>query len=187
MSQLEDGTGRGFKAGVDSENRLYTLSTINSPLHHISEHDGLAFGWTAVSADIGGGDTGLLITNTDPERVMHVDSLYVWSDVPTQFKIHFPAYATNFTGTVVTGLNLNRTSSKTALAVAYADETINTFAAANTVLTLKTNELATDQFGIIMRNINGIILGYHDSVAVDVIADSAAFECTIWAYYITQD
>ena len=187
MSQLEDGTGRGYKAGVDFENRLRTLSTAHSALHHVSEHDGLAFGWTTVSADIGGGDTALLITNTDPEKVLAIDSLYVWSDVPTQFKIHFPVYATNFTGTGVTGLNLNRTSSKTALAVAYADETVNALVAANTALTLKTNELATDQFGITMRNMDGIILGYHDSVAVDVVADSAAFECTIWGYYVTHD
>ena len=177
----------GQTAGVDFENRLRTNSTVNSFIHHISEHDGLAFSWTTVSADIGGGDTALLITNTDPNRSLHIDSLYVWSDVATQFKVHFPAYATNFSGTTVAGLNLNRKSSNTALAVALADEVNNTFVAANTVLTLRTNELATDQFGIMMRNANGIILGYHDSFAIDIVADSAAFETTVWGYFVEQN
>lgn len=187
MSQIEDGVGKGYKAGVDSENRLYTKSTAHSPIHHISELNGLAYSWTAVSADIDAGDTALLIVNTDPDRSLNIDSLYVWSDVATQFKIHFPVYSASFTGTAVTGLNLNRISNKTALASAYADETANVLVAANTVLTLRTNELATDQFGIVMRSIDGIILGYHDSIAIDVVAESAAFECTIWGYYVKYD
>jgi hypothetical protein len=180
---IDGGTGTGYKAEVDNQNRLASIATMETALHHASVKHGLAFSWTAVSADLAGGDTGLLVCNDDPDRLLHVDSLYVWSDVPTQFKIHFPVYSASFDGTAVTGLNLNRTSNVTALATAFADETANAFVAANTVLTIKTNELTTDQFGIIIRNLNGIILGYHDSVAVDVVADSAAFECSIWAYY----
>jgi hypothetical protein len=180
---IEGGTGTGHKAGVDDQNRLFTLATVESALHHVSVKHGLAFAWTAVSADLAAADTALLVCNDDPDRKLHIDSMYVWADVPTQFKIHFPAYSASFTGTAVTGLNLNRTSNVTALATAYADETANTFAAANTVLTIQTNELTSDQHGIIIRNLNGIILGYHDSIAVDVVADSLTFECTLWGYY----
>jgi len=182
--QIEGGTGTGYKAGVDAHNRLTTLATIQSSIHHASQFHGLAFGWTAVSAALAGNDTALLVCNTDPERSLHIDSIYIYSDTPTQVKIHFPAYNASFTGTAVTGLNMNRTSNIVALATAYADETANALVAANTILTLATNELTGDQFGIMVRDMNGIILGYHDSIAVDVVAGAAAFECTIWGYYV---
>ena len=186
MSLIEDGIGSGHKAGVDGHNRLLTAAITQSSIHFTSENYGLAFGWTAISAALAVNDTALLVCNTDPNRAMHVDSIYIYSDTPTQVKIHFPVYSASFTGTAVTGLNMNRTSNIVALAQSFADETTNALVAGNVILTLATNELTGDQFGITMRDVDGIVLGYHDSIAVDVVAGAAAFECTIWGYYTEE-
>jgi hypothetical protein len=183
---IEGGTGNGFKAKVDSQNRLYTFSTSESEMHFASEL-GQAYSWTAVSADINTGDTALLLCNTDPTKKLHIDMVYMYADVPVQFKFHYPAYNASFTGTAVTGLNFNRASNNIALATCYADETANTFSAANVFLTMRSNELTTDQHGIELSFRNAVILGYHDSIAIDIIGESAAFEATIWGYYKPYD
>jgi len=183
---IEGGTGSGHKAKVDSQNRLYTFSSSESEMHWASENGG-AYSWTAVAADIDAGDTGILLCNIDPTRKLHIDMIYVYADVPTQFKFHYPVYSASFTGTAVTGLNFNRASSQIALALCYADETANTFAAANVFLTTRSNELATDQFGQEVYFRNSVILGYQDSIAVDIIAETEAFEATIWGYYKPYD
>jgi hypothetical protein len=179
---IEGGTGNGYKAKVDEHNRLAVRATAESALHHESLEHGNAYSWTAVSADINTGDTCILVCNDDPDKLLIIDHMYLWNDVASQFKVHFPAYAA-FDGTAIVGLNLNRTSNKIALATAKADDTQNTFAAANVVITLHSNELATDQFGIEWDCKNAIVLGYHDTIAVDIIGESAAFEATIWGYY----
>ena len=179
---IEGGTGNGYKAKVDRHNRLWTKATAESALHHASIYHGFAYSWTAVSADIATGATALLVCNDDPEKQLIIDSAYVWTDVAAQFKFHFPDFAA-FDGTAVVGVNLNRTSNLIALATAKVNDAQNTFAATNVFLTVHTNELATDQFGANVDFRNAIVLGYHDTVAVDIIGEGAAFETTIWGYY----
>lgn len=179
---IKDGS-TGRTAEVDSDNKLNVFATSESEIHEVSLKDGLAFAWMTVTADLAAADTALLLCNDDPNRNLFIDRMYVWADVPTTVKLHFPAYNASFTGTAVTGVNFNRCSSKIALATAYADETANSLAAARTFLTLHTNELTGDQYGIWVNFSNAIILGYHDSIAIDIVADSAAFECSLWGYY----
>ena len=183
--QIEGGTGSGHKARVDADNRLHVFATSESEIHFAS-NEGLAFAWTAVNADLAALDTALLLCNDDPDRLLHIDRAYIFSDVPTAIKFHFPAYAT-WAGTAITGKNFNRTSNKIALASCYADETGNAFAAGNSFLTLQTNEVTTDQFGVMVDFQNAVILGYHDSIAIDVVADSGAFEATLWGYFENTD
>lgn len=184
--QIEGGTGNGYKAKVDQHYRLWTRATSDSGMQHESLQHGAAYSWTAVSADIDTGDTAILLCNDDQDRLLIIDQIYLWTDVAAQFKIHVPDYPT-IAGTAVVGVNLNRTSNSVALATCKADETGNTFAAANTVLTVHTNELTTDQFGSTVDFKNALVLGYHDCIAADIIGESAAFEATIWGYFTTSD
>jgi hypothetical protein len=179
---IEGGTGNGYKVKVDEYNRLWVRATAESALHHESVEHGNAYAWTAVSADIDTGDTAILVCNDDPDKRLIIDHIFLWTDVAAQFKIHVPAYAA-FDGTAIVGVNLNRTSNKIALATAKADDAQNAFVAANTILTVHTNELATDTFAVEVDMKNALVLGYHDTVAVDIIGESAAFEATIWGYY----
>ena len=180
--QIEDGKGTGKAAEVDENNRLRVYAVTEPEMTATSHYTGDSYSWTAVSADIDAGDTALLVCNDSTTKHLYISDIYVWADVATQFKIHFPAYVTP-AGTAVIGLNLNRTSGKLAEATAKADETANVFAAANVLLTLRNDEGGTE--GQTQRvNLQGaVILGYHDCIAVDIIAESGAFEVTIMGYY----
>lgn len=180
--QIDDGTGTGRKAKVNLDNYLHVSAVGESRLSHNSDKHSNSYSWTAVSADIDAGDTGLLIANDSTTQNLHITKVYMWADVATQFKIHCPAYAAP-AGTAVVANNLNRTSPKAAPATAKADETGNTFAAGNVVLTVRNNEVGTDQFGVDWDFEGALILGYHQCVAVDIIAESAAFEVTIFGYF----
>lgn len=174
----------GSVANVTDANQLETVGVGQSPMLEASLK-GDAFSWTAVTENLAAGGTALCVVNRSQSRRLVIEGLYAWSDVPTALKVHVPAAAT-WAGTAVVGVNLNRESAALANAVAYANESGTTFADANVILTLQTNELTTDQFGIMVDSLhNGsLILGYNDAVAVDIIADSAAFNCTITGYYI---
>jgi len=180
--QIEGGTGTGFKAEVDQHNRLAVVSTSDSGFHHTSRDHGFAFSWTAVTADLAAAATAILLCNNDPDRYLIIDNIYLWCDVATQLKVHVPPFAA-WSGTAITGVNMNRTSANIALASCYANEVTNALAAATTIVTLHTNELTTDQYAASINLYNALVLGYHDSVAVDIVEDSAAFEATIFGYF----
>jgi len=163
---LQDGTGNGTMAQVNSSNQLLTQSVGVSPMYD-AMLNGDAFSWTAVTTDLAAGETALLVVNNSQTRKLVIRDLYVYSDVPTLIKIHVPAAAT-WAGTAVVGVNLNREKAGTlADAVAYRAETDTTFADANVVLTVTTNELASDQFGVLVSPLcdGALRLGYDDAVA----------------------
>lgn len=178
---INDGAGSGRSVKVNEDNQLAVAGVVLTPLANATIK-GNAYSWTAVSADIDAGDTGLLVCNNSLDKKLHITKVYAWADVATQFKIHCPAYAT-ITGTAVVGNNLNRSSKNIAEASAFADETASAFVAGNTVATLRNNEVGTDQFGVEIDFEGALVLGYHDSVAVDLIAESGAFEATIFGYF----
>lgn len=186
MGFIDDGKGTGYKAAVSKKNQLKVLSATEPQMTHSSKYAD-SFSWTAISADIDTGDTALWVTNTSTSRLLHITQIYMWADTAVQFKMHCPAYPTTPAGTAIVGNNLNRTSSKLADALAYADETANAFVAANVIYTVRNNEVGTDQFGV-MVDLNGaLILGYHQAIAVDIIGETAAFECTIMGYFEEEE
>jgi len=180
--QIEDGVGSGKLAKVNDENHLSVEAVTHSRFSASSDNHGTAFSWTAVSADIDTGDTMLLVANNSTTQNLHINKIYVWADVPAQFKVHVPAYVTP-AGTTVVGVNLNRTSGKVADATAMADETANVFAQANVITTVRNNEATADEFGQWIDYEGALILGYHQSVAVDIIGESAEFQCTITGFF----
>ena len=80
-------------------------------------------------------------------------------------------------------MTTTETSTPPYLASAFANESANAFAAANVILTLKNNEVGTDQFAVQFDFSGSVILGYHNAIAIDVIADAANYECTIFGYF----
>lgn len=182
---LENGTGASIAAKVNASNQLETYAVGVSAMHDATLR-GDAFSWTAVTENLAALGTALCVVNQSTTRKLIISSVYTYSDVPSLHKIHCPAPVT-WAGTATVGVNLNREKSATlADAVAYGNESANAFAAANTILTLASNELTTDQYGIMVDLLLGgaLILEYDDAIAVDIVADSAAFTCTISGYFI---
>ena len=185
--QIEDGHGSGNTVKVDEHGHLETHSVVKIEFKYASNVLGDAYSWTAISSDIDAGDTALYVCNNSTTKNLYIQRIYVWSDTYTQFKIHLPAYVTPAGGTEVVGKNLNTTSGKIADATARADETSNVFAAANTICTVRNNEVGTDQFGQWIEFDGAIVLGYHKALAIDVIAELAAYECTIMGFYMQPE
>ncbi len=146
---------------------------------HIVEEDE-AFSWTSVTADIDDNDVVILVTNDSTTKHLHIVSMYGYSDVPSAWDFFTPAYGT-LTGTAITGIALNRTSVTVAPATAYGDETGSSLA--NIFATLYSNETATDQFAVQLDLDGLLILGYHDSAAINIVAASAVSNSVIMGYY----
>lgn len=181
--KIVDGKGSGREAQVDALNRLVVLADARSPLARATL-DGDAYSWYAASADIDATDTALLVCNNEEKRRLHIDRIYLYCDVAQQFTIHFPAYPT-LAGTAVTAVNLNRSSNKQPVASAYRDETGNT--QGSVLMTVRNNEVGTDQFGQWVELDGAVVLGYHQSIAVDLVAEPGAFECTIIGHYEDEE
>ena len=186
QNQIIDGSGNGYLAGVNTDNKLITKSTIVPAIHEATLL-GDAYSWTAVNANIDAGDTALCVVNQSNTRWLVISHAYVRVDVETQVKFHVPAVAV-WDGTTVLGVNLNRNFAHTAPAVAYADETVNAFVAANVIETVycanAVNSQVTTSLGVKVDFNDALILGYDDALAVDVITEPGAFECTIVGYFI---
>ena len=180
--QLEDGKGTGHQAAVDKENRLQVFSVTLSKFASTSETHGSSFCWTSATAALAANDTLLWLTSSSTTQILHIQKIYVWGDVPTVFKVHCPTY-TAPAGTLVTGVNLNRTSGLSAETVAYTDETTNVFAQTNVITTVRNNEATADEFGQWINYDGALILGYHNCVAIDTTIELAAFQCTIMGYF----
>ena len=124
-----------------------------------------------------------MVRNESDTRYLVIEKLYVYSDVATAVDVHLTNRAV-FTaaGTAVTGVGLNSKIQKVAKATAFANETGNV--QGNIIITLHTSELTTSQEGVEYNFEGGVILGRNGVIAADLVADSAAFECTIIGYFV---
>ena len=179
---IEDGTGSGSKLGVKKgEVLVTTMSAIQKATLR-----GDAYAWNAVSYDITAADTILTVRNTSQDRLLVINRLYMWTDVPGSYDIHIQTIATAFStsnGAVVTGVNLNTSSAKVADAGAISDEEAIT-SQGSIILTLMSNEATADQFAINFPTNDAIVLGTNGRIAIDAAAASAACEATIIGYFI---
>ena len=186
MAQNQLLGGNGNIANVNDRKQLLTRAIAVPPIHEASLL-GNAYSWTAVTADINAGDTGLLVSNTSDSRWLVISRAYLWTDTAAQIKVHCPAAAT-YTGTAVVGNNLNRNFANNAPAVAWADESANAFVAGNVIETvyspLAVNAQVTTAFAVPIDFKDAVILGTNDAIAADLITESAVFEITFVGYFI---
>lgn len=178
---IEDGKGSGSQAGVTPGNRLDVSARVGSRGFYASR-DGNYYTWTAATTNIDANDTMLYLVNNSTSMILHIDFIYIWTDIATEVDIGFPTtYVTPAGGTVVTGVNCNRASGSAADATARADETANSIV--DLLTTLHTNELATEQFFQTMVIEGKVRLGYHDAIQADIKTDPGAYNCTFGGWF----
>jgi len=174
---IRDGQGKGYLAGVDSENRLKNYCTMETEISHESETNKRAYTWSH-SYNSGAGDTILWLKNTSTTKNLIIEKIVLSSDTTTHFIVHFPSETATPAGTAVTGVNLNRSSNNTADAVAYGDET------GNTQGDVMAQGIILNNTPAIMPIDGSIVLGVGDEVAVDFdSATTALGMVTIRGYY----
>jgi hypothetical protein len=176
---IEDGHGSGSKMAVTKgAASVTTMSAIAKATLR-----GDAYAWNSVSADINTTDILISVRNLSQDRLLVVNRIYAWVDVPAQLTIHITTSATAYaTGTAVVGVNLNTSSAKVADAGAYTDD--DGVSQGSIIATLHTNEATADIFPIDFPTNDCIILGTNGIISVDCIGELAAFEATIIGYYI---
>jgi hypothetical protein len=178
---LEDGLSGEAAAVVDNELSVTTTSEI-----HKATLRGDAYAWNAISANIDATDCMLMVRNLSATRLLVINRIYVWVDVPTGIDVHLSTNATAFSaggaGVAVTGVNLNTASNKVADAEGYSDDASVT--QGTIITTLHNNELTTDVHAIDFITNDEIVLGKNGCIGVDDIVEPAAFECTIIGYFI---
>ena len=174
---IKDGKGKGFEAEVNKENQLAVRATIVPEIEHESEENGTAYNWSSDLVNIDANDTVLLVKNTSDTH-LHIDSVAVSNgSTASEFTIHLPTTeVTPSGGTLVTGTNLNTSSSNVADAVSRSDEENNT--QGNVIRTVW---LAVDSSERALTP--GLILGKNKSVAVDVVEATTEVAVTIIGHY----
>ena len=184
MSRLEgtDPSGSGInEQKVNKEGQALVFSTVQSELEHESEQNGSGYVWASDIVNAGStNDTTLLVKNTSDVH-LHIDSIHIaCGSVASEFTIHLPTTEVTVTagsgGAVVTGTNLNTTSSNVADASAASNESNNSQGnVINTVF------LAIDRSLIIFTP--GLILGKNKSLGVDSVEDTTEAAITIIGHY----
>lgn len=173
---INDGTGKGYKAKVNEDNRLSVESVILSTLQNKAEIEGMAFSWSNISYDYDALDTILLVKNISDVYNLHITKVIFAGDATTEIVVHSPICAVP-TGTAVVGTSLNRNMNKIASATSIADETTNT--QANVIL--RARMLANVQFMIDLEG--AVILGRDQCIAVDFTDAGTACNVTIFGYF----
>lgn len=138
------------------------------------------FSWTSVTANVDANDTIILVTNDSTTKHLHITDAYIYSDVSSAVDFFTPAFAA-FTGTAITGVAMNRTAVTIAPATALGDTTNDTLA--NIFATLHTNETEGDQFGVWLPLDGLMVLGFHDSIAIAIVAASAIANSVVMGYF----
>ena len=184
MARLEgtDPDGAGInEQKVNKEGQALTFATTQSELEHESEENGAAYSWSSDIVNAGAAnDTTLLVKNTSDTH-LHIDSIFITcGSVSSEFTIHLPTTEVTVTagsgGAVVTGTNLNTTSSNVADASAASNESNN--AQGNVIGTVF---LAIDRAYLFLTP--GLILGKNKSIGIDTVEDTTESAITIVGHY----
>jgi hypothetical protein len=173
---LEDGSGHGYKAAVNSENQLVVQAVTEPEIVH-SGQSGLAYSWFSGERDIDAGDTMLFVKNlADADLIL--DQLVInGSNVICLWEVNIGNLTTTPAGTSVTPVNLNRKySARSADAIAYYDETA--IADGDTVMQVRTPVTDT-----VFVDIRGIILGKNHYIQINQETESTAGSVALLAHY----
>ena len=175
--ELEDGTGSGYRARVDNDNRLHTSAVTFSESAEIARHHADTYLWTS-SFSTNTGEEVIYIKNTSTTQNLIIDKATVNSVLTGLFEL------CTFTGTAggtgITGANSNRTSGKTASASSYGDASVTGLTSATRIdlARVPANGRATMELNDVL------ILGQGDSIAITYTGSTGITDTIITGYYI---
>lgn len=156
---IEDGEGKGFKAGIDSLHRLKVTGAVVGPLEFESGRGNAAtFTSTFVT---GGSDVEVIsIQNTDAKH-FHISRIFLASSVITVWDL-FEVKSGTPAGTVLNFVNPNIDSGKVNTATSFGNNAVTGSVAGDTIILTQT--LADVGIEIFVEGM--IILGTNDTFAI---------------------
>ncbi len=159
--KITGGTGKQNQAGVNADFQLTTFATTELRSAHEARHNGRTYFWTT-AYNYAAADTVIWLANTSTTLELNIEKIHIFSDATTQFTVHSPVYATPG-GTLIPGVNSNRTIGSVASAEFYQDEVNNS--QANVLI----EEIILANTARIMPVDGKIVLGFHKCLAVDFV------------------
>jgi hypothetical protein len=178
MALIEDGTGSGYSASVDDENRLKVAATMQTLHAHVSEIEAESYIWTATQT-LGADKCLIWLRNNNTTTNLIIQKIIVSPAATCQFEIWVGSNVTTEAGSAVTGKNLNLQSGKVALATCTHTETGADAGGSMTLL-----GTAWAGAGVNAVPLDGtLVLGYLDEVAINLITNVGSSCANIMGYY----
>lgn len=183
MTVIKDGTGKGYLAMVDTDNRLMTTSVSESIDSHINQDEGQVYSIIVSQTPAGANNCFCYIKNLSSTMSIFVTSvkLYTASDETIQVKLK--DIGTTVGGT--TYVPVNRNSGSTNL----ADATVEV----GTNITGLSGGLVVDQFFIkgatdTTKYIweSGLVMGINQAITFYAVTGSIPVKMTVSIYFDTE-
>jgi len=111
--QIEDGIGKGYKATVDSENRLLTLSVTKTLERHINEDEGNSYNLLFSQAPTANDDCILYMLNSSVDKMV-VEGMWLYVSGACEVYYAFADTGTRNGAVTLTPVNLNSASGSVA-------------------------------------------------------------------------
>ncbi len=172
-----DGTGQGFLAKVDNQNRVLTKATATPPLEHESDAHGQAAYINSTNAATGGQEV-LSIDNQESDLHFHITRLLLNSTIDTLWTL-FEITSGTPGGTAVTYQNPNLGSGITRSLTAFGNNSVTGSLSGNTLFHVAS--LADTTLPVFLEG--SLILGNSDKVALtaDATGTVAVTVIGFWA------
>ena len=175
--QIEDGKGTGSRAAV-STNRLNVSARADSRIFYHSRDDGDAYIVTSIDT-AAAAEFNIYFQNTSSTQNFVVNEIALGSAVLAIFKI-VTVTGTAAAGSVLTPVNMNRTSSKAASATCRGDGAITGLTEEHLLASVSVLADAS----VVVDFHDALILGNNDAIAVEYDTGAGGtMHATILGYY----
>jgi len=161
IQYINDENG-SFQETHGSDSRLNVSSRVDSRTFYVSRDNGQAYVLRTEDDDAAAGDLVAYLRNNSTSKRLYITDIHISSEQGATFKLAFGDSVTA-TGTSVTPVNLNRSSSNDADATALGDGAVGGVAASTFFSTIRvgSNELVE------YDTKDSIILGQNDNLVVE--------------------
>jgi len=139
MVQITGGTGNGYAAEVNAENRLATNSVCQSAVHHINHHEGKYFTLTITSQATAADDCIGYVQNDDDDDLV-ISHVYLYCSASTLLSVKGFDIGTPVGGTAIYPVNCNFGSGNAADGTFQRGNDITGLSGGSTVVNLFTAE-----------------------------------------------
>ena len=163
--QIQDGSGKGFYAKVDSDNRLKVQATMQTLGSHVSDEEGEFYVWHVDDAATTAADYELYVQNNSDSHGLHIRSVRTGQ---TQADVIWKLHKVTGTagGTTKAGTNMNFMSGNVADATCYGggDGGVTGLSIDKTITTWMGGPVYTN----VLLPINEVlVLGKNDAIAIE--------------------
>jgi len=172
LVQIEDGKGTGAVAAITSDNRIQVEAKTSTRDFFISRDDEQSYHVVSEDGTAVANEETIYIQNTSSTKDLFIDHILFSTDTANKFRLKYVTGTAS--GTTITSVNLNKTSSNAAAATTLGNTTVTGTTDDGDIAIIR---VAADDTGE-MEFSDKLILGQNDAIAVETEAN-AAVEITI--------